>query len=107
LTDEIPVPMRGNVIAAVAGEHPAMAFDWAVAHAEAVNAFLESSTRAEFIVGLPGASSDPALAARVTAYAAKVSAGSRKPAEETVALINYRAGLRQRLAPAIARWASK
>ncbi len=108
LTDEIPVPMRGNVIAAVASEHPAMAFDWAVAHADAINAFLETSTRAAFIVGLPSGSSDPAVAARVTAYAAKaLPAGSRKPAEVTTALINYRAGLRQRLAPAIALWASK
>jgi aminopeptidase N len=108
LTDEIPVPMRGNVIQAVAREHPARAFDWAVAHEAEVNAFLETTTRAAFIVGLPAGSSDPAVATRVAAYAAKaLPAGSRKPAEVTAAVINYRAGLRQRQAPAIALWASK
>jgi aminopeptidase N len=100
--------MRGNVIQAVASEHPAMAFDWAVAHSDQVSNFLESSTRAAFIVGLPAGSSDPVVAARVTAYAEKaLPAGSRKPADVTVAVINYRAGLRERQAPAIAAWAAK
>ena len=106
LTDEIPVPMRGNVIAAVAGQHPAMAFDWAVANETKVNAMLESSTRSAFIVALPTGSGDPAVAARVTAYAAKtLPVTSRKPAETTVAVINYRAGLRARQAAAIGMWA--
>ncbi len=106
LTDEIPVPMRGNVIAAVASQHPAMAFDWAVANADKVNAMLETSTKSAFIVGLPAGSGDPAVAARVTAYAAKaLPAASRKPAETTVAVINYRAGLRARQAAAIGKWA--
>ncbi len=107
LGDEVPVPMRGNLIQAVANEHPALAFDWAVAHAETVNANLEASTRAAFIVGLPAASSDVAVATRVTAYAAKaLAAGSRKTAETTVSTIRYRAALRQRQAPAIATWAA-
>jgi len=108
LTDEIPVPMRGNVIQAVTNVHPAMAFDWAVANAETVNANLEASTRAAFIVSLPSGSGDPAVAGRVTAYAEKnLPAGSRKPAETTVAVINYRAELRARQAAAIGRWAGK
>jgi aminopeptidase N len=107
LTDEIPVPMRGNVIQAVAGQHPALAFDWAVANEAKVNAFLEASSRSEFIVGLPTASGDPKLAQRVTAYAMKaLPAASRKPAETTVAVINYRAGLRARQAAIIGAWAS-
>jgi aminopeptidase N len=106
LTDEIPVPMRGNVIGSVAIQHPAMAFDWAVANADKVNAMLETSTRSAFIVSLPTGSGDPAVAARVTAYAAKaLPASSRKPAETAVAVINYRAGLRARQAAAIGTWA--
>ena len=107
LTDEVPVPMRGNVIQAVAGQHPALAFDWAVANADKVNAFLEASTRSAFIVSLPSGSGDPAVAARVTAFAAKaLPVGSRKPAETAVAVINYRAGLRARQAAAIGKWAT-
>ena len=107
LTDEIPVPVRGNVIAAAAGSHPAMAFDWAVANQAKVNSLLEASTRSAFIVSLPSASGDPEVAKRVTAYAERaLPAGSRKPAETTVAVITYRAGLRQRQAAAIGTWAS-
>ncbi len=106
LTDEVPVPMRGNIIQAVAGQHPAMAFDWAVANADKVNGFLEASTRSAFIVSLPTGSGDPLVANRVTAFAAKaLPAGSRKPAETAVAVINYRAGLRARQAVAIGKWA--
>ncbi len=107
LTDEIPVPMRGNVVVAVAGQHPAMAFDWAVANVDKVNGFLETSTRSAFIVGLPSVSGDPKLAERVTAFAAKaLPVASRKPAETTVAVINYRAELRARQAAGIGRWAA-
>lgn len=107
LTDEIPVPMRGNVIQAVASQHPAMAFDWAVANADKVNALLETSTRSAFIVSLPTGSGDPGVANRVTAYAAKaLPHGSRKPAETAVAVINYRAGLRARQSAAIGKWAA-
>ena len=46
------------------------------------------------------------VAERVTAYAAKaLPVTSRKPAETTVAVINYRAGLRARQAAAIGKWA--
>ena len=106
LTDEVPVPMRGNIIQAVAGQHPAMAFDWAVANEAKVNAMLEASTRSAFIVSLPTGSGDPAVATRVTAYAAKaLPVTSRKPAETAVAVINYRAGLRARQAKDIGTWA--
>jgi aminopeptidase N len=107
LTDEIPVPMRGNVVQAVSGEYPALAFDWAVAHETQVNAFLEASTRAKFIVGLAAGSGDLAVAQRVTAYAAKLPAPARKPAEQTVSSITYRAGLRTAQASAIGKWAAR
>ena len=108
LTEEIPVPMRGNVVQAVARDHPELAFDWAVAHADQVNAFLEASTRARFIVSLPQASSDLAVARRVNAYAVKaLPESSRKPATTTIAVITDRAGRVQRQAAAIGSWAGK
>ncbi len=106
LTDEIPVPMRGNVVQAVAALHPAMAFDWAVANEDKVNAFLEPSTKSQFIVGLAAGSGDPAVAARVTAFAEKrLPANSRRPAAQVVSSITYRAGLRARQAAPIGKWA--
>ena len=107
LTDEVAVPTRAAIIQAVANEHPEMAFDWAVAHGDAVNAMLESSTRSGFVVGLAQGASDPAVAGRVEAYAAKTfPESSRQPAAVAAGAIRYRAGLRQRQAAAIGRWAA-
>lgn len=105
LTDEAPVPMRASIIAAVGGEHPEMAFDWAVAHADQVNALLEQSSKAGFIVELASDSSDRALAGRVQAYALKALApAARGDANAAISRINYLADLRARLAPAIGAW---
>jgi aminopeptidase N len=107
LTDEVPVPMRGNVVQEVARDHPALAFDWAAANADKVNAFLETSTRSAFIVQLASGSSDTALAGRVAAFAAKnLPAASRKPAQQVVSAISYRARLRKMQAAAIGTWAA-
>lgn len=105
LTDEAPVPMRASIISAVSGEHPELAFDWAVAHADQVNALLEQSSKAGFIPELASESSDRAVAARVQAYALKALAPSaRGDANAAISRINYLADLRARLAPAIGAW---
>ncbi len=105
LTDEVAVPTRATIIQAVASQHPAMAFDWATAHQDAVNGMLESSTRSGFVVGLAAGSGDAAVADRVMAFAVKTfPETSRKPAETAAAVIRYRAALRQRQAAAIGKW---
>lgn len=105
LTTEAPVPMRAAIINAVGNGHPAMAFDWAVAHAKQVDALLESSTKSGFIVGLADSSNDLAVAARVKAYALKALAPeSRADANSAMSRIAYLAGLRQKLIPAISLW---
>ena len=106
LTDAAPVPLRPGIIRAVAGQHPAMAFDWAVAHEAQIQTLLESTTRNSFIVGLAQGSGDVAVAQRVKAYAARaIPEGSRKPADTAVGVIEYRAALRARQAAALAKWA--
>ena len=108
LTDEATVPNRAALISGVAARHPALAFDWAVEHAGVVNGLVEASSRPRFIVGLASASADPALAARVEAYAARALApGSRQGAETAIASIRYRARLRAEQSGAIAAWAAR
>lgn len=97
--------MRASIISAVSGEHPELAFDWAVAHADQVNALLEQSSKTGFIVELASRSSDRAAAGRVQAYALKALAPSaRSDANAAISRINYLADLRGRLAPAIGAW---
>jgi aminopeptidase N len=107
LTDEASVPIRSGLIASVAGRHPDLAFDWAVANKDKVNALLEESSRSEFIVGLGAGSSDLATARKVAAYAAaNLPVASRAPAREAVTLIQYRADRRAKQSPALAAWAN-
>ena len=107
LTDEVAVPTRAAIIQSVGGEHPALAFDWAVAHAAAIDAMQESSTRSSFTVNLAGGASDPAVADRVDAYALRTLAeSSRTPAKVAAGQIRHRASLRQRQAAAIGKWAA-
>ncbi|CAM3031564.1 Aminopeptidase [Sphingomonas antarctica] len=108
MTSEVPLALKGSVFQAVAQNHPAMAFDYAVAHKEQISAALEASTASRFVVGLPASSGDPAVAERVDAYAkANLPEGSRQSAVATIAVINYRAALRQRQAAAIGAWAAR
>lgn len=105
LTDEAPVPLRPLMIRSVSGAHPEMAFDFAVAHADAINALLEESTRSGFIVGLGGASSDAATADKIMAYAERaLPEASRLPVKTVAAGIRIRARLRADLMPAFTAW---
>ena len=106
LTDEVPVPMRASIIAAVSGEFPDMAFDWAVAHQKEVDALLEASTKAGFIVGLTSNSSNGVMADKVEAFAAaSLAPKARADAVDAASQIRYFAGLRQRHEAIVAAWA--
>ena len=108
MTDEVPLSQKGSLFQGVAQNHPAMAFDFAVAHNAQISAALEASTASRFVVGLPAGSGDPAVAERVDAYAkANLPEGSRQAAVATISVINYRAALRQRQAAAIGAWAAR
>ncbi len=106
LTPDAPAPMRTSILQSVAGGHPALAFDWASARTEQVEALLDASSRPRFIAALPTNSSDPALAARVIAFGEKFP-GARKPAANTAAVITNRANLRAAQSAAIGKWASQ
>lgn len=108
LTDEVPLALKGSIFQAVSQYHPDLAFDYAVAHKDQINAALEASTASRFMVQLPAASGNPETAKKVMTYAeANLPEGSRTPAIATASLINYRAGLRQRQAAAIGAWAAR
>ncbi len=105
LTDQITPPQKASLLRGVAGGHPDMAFDWAVAHHEAVEGWLEESTRAQYIVSLGGGSNDPAMPGKITAYAEKyLPAGSRDAAKRTITGIAVRKAAADKLRAATATW---
>jgi len=108
LTDEPGETLSANMISRVAGLHPDMAFDFAVAHKDAVNGKVDAASSTKFIPGLASGSADPAMVDKVTAYAAaNLPAGSRGEAEKSVASINTRIKARKAALPQITAWVAK
>jgi aminopeptidase N len=103
--DKLTAPQKGSLLAAIAGQQPDLAFDWAVAHLDIVNGFLETSNRAGFVVGLASGSNDPAMPGKIKDFADKnLPEASRGPARRAITLINTRKQAHDRVAPGIAAW---
>ena len=105
LTEEIPATFAAGLIAAVASEHPELAFEFAVAHEGAVLERVEASSRWAFIPSLPAGSANAATAGRVQAYVDRsVPPDARNAAEVAMAEIRFRAGVKARQQPALESW---
>jgi aminopeptidase N len=105
LTEEIPDTFAAGLIAAVASEHPALAFEFAVAHEDAVLDRVEASSRWAFIPALPASSADAAMAGRVQAYVERsVPPDARNAAAVAMAEIRFRADVKARQQPALESW---
>ncbi len=108
LSDEPTVPNRASLLRMVSLAHPELAFDWAVAHADAANALVEKSSQPGFIVSLAGASGDPALIGRVQAYADRaLGPDARQGALKAITAIQNHAHLRKVEAGPVAAWAER
>ena len=107
-TDVLTAQQKPTILRAVAGGHPDLAFDYAVANAALVNGVLEASTRAGFIVGLGAGSNDPAMPGKINAYAEKnLPVGSRGGAKRALATIAVRKAVADRLRTGVTAWVAK
>jgi hypothetical protein len=104
-TDTITTPQKAALLKAVAGRHPDMAFDWAVANKTLVDTFVEESSRAGFLVSLGAGSNDPAMPGKIRAYAdANLPEASRGGANRVISGIAVRKATADRLRPAVTKW---
>ena len=82
-----------------------MAFDFAVANLELVNGLLETSTRAGFVVALGARSNNPAMPAKIQAFAENnLPEASRGGAKRALTAIAVRKAAADRLRAATAAW---
>ncbi len=108
LSDEPGATNSASMIRTVASLHPDLAFDFAVAHRAQVDSKVDSTSRARYYPRLANNSLDPAMIAKVQAYAqAYVAQSSRRAAETAMANIAYRAKVKQERLPAIDAWLAK
>lgn len=104
-TDDFTAPQKASLIRSIAGRHPDMAFDFAVANMDLVNGLLETSTRAGFIVGLGQGSNDPAMPDKITAFAEKnLPEASRGGAKRALAVIGVRRQSADRMRADVTKW---
>jgi hypothetical protein len=92
-------------VSAVAGLHPEMAFDFAVAHREPLDALVDFTSRSRYYPSLAHNSLDPSIVPRIRDYAEKyLAAGSRRSAEQVIAAIEFRIRIRDQRLPVIEAW---
>ncbi|MDC8756398.1 M1 family metallopeptidase [Janthinobacterium fluminis] len=108
LTDEPGLTNSPAMINMVAAHHPDLAFDFALAHLPQVNARVDSNSRSRYFPRLASGSADPAMIAKVNAYASShLPADARADAATSVANIKYRIKLRKERLPTIDAWLAR
>ena len=94
-----------TMVATVAGMHPDLAFDFAVAHREALDERVDFTSRTRYYPSLGAGSSDPAMVGKIRAYAqAYLAEGSRRSAETAIESIQYRIRVQSERLSAINAW---
>jgi aminopeptidase N len=108
LTDEPGETNSASMISEVAGEHPDLAFDFAVQHQAEVGKRVDSTSQSRYYPGLARQSLDPAMVGKLRTYAEKhIAAGSRRPTETAIANIEYRLKIRKERLAQIDAWLGK
>jgi aminopeptidase N len=104
LGGEPPATLAPGVIGAAAERFPEMAFDFALAHREQVEALLEPTSRTIFFASLAAGSRDTAIVPRLQAYAATVPPGSRAEVTKAVGAVQRRRLFIDQRLPEVASW---
>jgi aminopeptidase N len=105
MTDEPGLTNSAAMLAQVAQDHPEMAFDFALAHIDKVNERVDATSRSRYFPRLAAGSADPAMIARLNAYAgANLAEGSRRDADTAIAGIRDRIKVRAERLPEIDKW---
>ena len=105
LTDEPGATNSASMITTVAGEHPDLAFDFAVAHRDHVDTLIDTTSRARYYPRLGAGSVDLKMVDKIQAYAQHyLAATSRRDADAAIADIRTRVKLRAQRVPQIKAW---
>jgi aminopeptidase N len=105
LTDEPGATTSSGIISAVAGEHPDLAFDFALRNREKVEGLVDISSRSRFLAGLGGGSADPAMIAKLEDFATRhMTPQSRGRVDVAIASIRDRVKVRTTRLPDITKW---
>jgi aminopeptidase N len=105
ISGEPPATTTPGMIQAVSILHPDMAFDFAAAHWDRIADLLEPTTQSGYMPRLIGNASDPALIAKLDAFAKDhIPANARQDLRKSEATVRYLAKVRTERLPEVDRW---
>jgi aminopeptidase N len=108
LTDEPGATSGASMISHVAGLHPDLAFDFAVAHHEQMDKKVDAASRSRYFPSLGRSSADPAMVGKLRAYAQQhLASESQGDTKTAIAAIGYRIKVRATRLPQIDAWLAK
>ena len=108
LTDEPSVTSSASMINHVGGEHPDLAFDFAIAHQAQMDKRVDAASRSGYFPHLATGSADPAMLLKLRAYAKQhLSAEAQGDTNTAIASIEYRIKVRAKRLPQIDAWLAK
>ncbi|MEA3045483.1 MAG: hypothetical protein QOH47_3321 [Sphingomonadales bacterium] len=105
MTDEPGATSASQLVSSVAGEHPDLAFDYALAHRERVEGLVDASSRSRYLASLATGSADPAMVDKLGRYADQhLTPQSRGSVDRAIAAIRDRLRVRAERRPLITAW---
>jgi aminopeptidase N len=105
LTSEPGSTISAGMIRAASVKHPAVTLDFVLGHLAQVNRLVDLSGRSRFVGQLVQESGDAALVPKLLAYAnANLRAEDRRPVEQAVARIRWKAEYRPRVRTEVIGW---
>ncbi len=108
LTPEPGATVSAEIVSSVAAEHPDMTVDFALANLKAVEGLVDVASRSEYVGQLAGQSVDPAIVAKLDAYAkANLTPASRKPLDGVIARIKTRIADAPRIKAGVMEWLAR
>jgi len=108
LTDEPGATNTAHMISTVAYRFPELAWEFALAHRDAVNERVDATSRSQYYPMLAGASGKAEMIGKVQAFAEEyLDKGSRRTAETAMASIKNRIKVREEQLPAIDAWLAR
>jgi aminopeptidase N len=93
-----------ELISGVAGVYPEKAWDFIMAQRAKVEPLIEPTSRTTYYTSVAAGSNDPAMPARLTAFAATVPPSARGEADKALATMRYRLSVATTRLPEADRW---
>ncbi|HLN48516.1 MAG TPA: M1 family aminopeptidase, partial [Steroidobacteraceae bacterium] len=102
---EPPPTIAPEMIATASNRHPKIAFDFTVAHWDAISSLIEPTSQARFVPSLLDTASDPQLLDSLDAFAEHhIPPDARQGVRKTESAVRYRAAIRQDRLPEVDQW---